>query len=115
MLTKHLLTWSKLIQSEVWKNEPNTTFIHGNTVLEKTGRLVAFWPAMDGDGFVLWAVVAAEAEAAGEAMGAEAEEKSSTWSPRRVNGLGITWSESPPAAPPVAGREAIGLFLPWTR
>jgi len=70
---------------------------------------------MDGDGFVLWAVVAAEAEAAGEAMGAEAEEKSSTWSPRRVNELGITWSESPPAAPPVAGREAIGLFLPWTR
>jgi len=37
---------------------------------------VAFWPAMDGDGFVLWAV-AAEAEAAGEPNGADAEEKSS--------------------------------------
>jgi len=69
---------------------------------------------MDRDGSVLWAVEA-QTEAAGEGKGADVEANDEQWSPRRVNELGITWSESPPAAPPVAGREAIGLFLPWTR
>ena len=51
---------------------------------------MAFWPAMDRDGSVLWAVVA-QAEAAGEGKGADVEANEEQWSPRRVNELGLNY------------------------
>ena len=51
---------------------------------------MAFWPAMDRDGSVLWAVEA-QTEAAGEGKGADVEANDEQWSPRRVNELGLNY------------------------
>lgn len=54
-------------------------FIHGSAVLEKPGRQVAFWPAMDSDG--------SRALGCGhrEGMGADTDANEQQWYPCRVN------------------------------